>query len=510
MMQRDLFSSPIVTDPRGEFPHVAGDGPPPGRHYQVDVLDRARLRIGSGKRRGIIQGETGSGKTWTYAELARGALAKERSVLIVADRRRLIQQMGGMLDRFGLPYGVVMAGDTRDVSAPIILGTRDTLAAWAKAGRPLRQFNIVIVDECHRAMGAVYQWLLAMFPDAVHIGGTATPARSDGRGLGDFYQWMECMVPASQLIAEGWLIQPEIKAPLELAAKRRSGQKTAGRAGCPVSHWKRYAEGLRTIAFAANVNESLGLRERFNDAGIPAEHIDASHDDAIRDRAYRRLQRAETLVLCTVGLAIEGVDVAEIAAAILWRKFSSLVMYRQALGRIMRPCEGKTRAVGLDHVGAAGIHGLPGADRHWPLESGRSVEPLAPEQTVVYCPECGLAFAGEKICPSCGWRRPTDRQKRKAAEPTYKARDELLLPYDGPTAQEIEAETRQRFWQSRLGIAANKGMTAGAAAAMFQKKFHQPPWTAGVHPLPAPGGDWKRPVADLFPEFVRRKGTKAS
>ena len=46
------------------------------RHYQIDVLDRARGRLRSGLKRGIIQGQTGSGKTVVGAELCRSALAK--------------------------------------------------------------------------------------------------------------------------------------------------------------------------------------------------------------------------------------------------------------------------------------------------------------------------------------------------------------------------------------------------------------------------------------------------
>ena len=501
-MQLDLFTQQIAAAPDA--------GPPPGRPYQIDVLDRARRQIGAGRRRGVIQGETGSGKSWVIADLARGAVAKEKSVLILADRRRLISQLGWMLDRFKVPYGFIMAGSSRDTEAPIILATRDTLAAWSAVNRAIRSFDTVLVDECHRAMGNVYQQLLAMFPNAVHIGTTATPARGDGRTLGSFYQWIECMVPASQLIAEGWLVKPDVMAPMELASKRRMGKKTEGRAGCPIQHWRKYANGLRTIAFAASVAESLGLRDRFVEAGIAAEHIDGTSEDDIRDGAFTRLARGEILVLCTVGLAIEGLDIPEVAAAILWRKFGSLVMYRQACGRIMRPCPGKDRAVVLDHVGAAGVHGLPGHDIRWSLEAGTSVKDrMKDAPATIYCAECGYAFSGVRTCPSCGWQRPSEKKPRKPVDPTWKARDEMLVPYGGPTSQMLNDELHQRWWKVCVGVTVAKGRKAAAAVAMYQSKFGVPPWQHGVQPLPG-RGDWQRPAAEVFPGFVRRKAAKAS
>jgi Type III restriction enzyme, res subunit/Pretoxin HINT domain len=119
------------------------------RAYQQDVLDRARRRIGSGLRRGIIQGQTGSGKTVVGAELCRAACAKGSRTLVLADRRRLVHQFGNTLDAFGVKYGKIMAGETGATREPVILASRDTLAAWANnSDRERRIADIVIVDEC--------------------------------------------------------------------------------------------------------------------------------------------------------------------------------------------------------------------------------------------------------------------------------------------------------------------------------------------------------------------------
>jgi DNA repair protein RadD len=483
------------------------------RIFQVEVLDRARRRVGAGLRRGIIQAPTGSGKTYMEAEQARCAAAKGKRCLILADRRRLVKQIGDTLDVFGVPYGVIMAGESRLTHLPTIVGSRDTLAAWMKNGLDVAPFDLVQIDEGHKSLGEVYQWLLSLFPKAVVVAYTATPARGDGRMLSSFYQWLECAAPPSQLIRDGYLVKPEVYAPMELAAKRKKGVSTRGLAGDPVAHWRRHAEGLPTIAFAANRAESLALMKRFADAGIAAEHIDATFGDDDREAAYARLQSGRTQVLCSVKLLIEGVDFPGVSCAILWAKFGSVIEYFQAIGRIMRPAPGKTRAIVLDHSGAAGVHGLPGEDVAWSLDDGSTVEQRRQKDIdegkvakPVVCRGCGLVFAGDPACPGCGWRPRTQEKSAREARHVHRARDEVLARYDGEAGADRTAEVRQRYWASCIYQAVAKGAKAGMAAARFRGKFGVPPWSAGVEPLPDGIGAWQLPAAEVFPSFVRRKG----
>lgn len=504
------FAEPDAWErPPAPPPAPPATGPMTPRPYQFDVTDRAAAQGARGKRRGIIQGETGSGKTVCGAIFCQRAHAKGNRTLVIADRRRLVKQFGGTLGRFGLEYGVVMSGVSRSPHAPIVLASRDTLDAWHESGHGAGAFQLVIVDECHRAMGNVYRRLLASFPGAFHLGLTATPARGDGRSLGDFYQFIECTVPPSQLIREGFLVQPEVFAPLELAGKRKRGDNVRGLAGDPVAHWRAHADGLATIAYSRSVAESHALRDLFLAAGIPAEHVDGSYDDDEREAAFARLVAGDTMVLCSVKLLIEGIDIPEVAAAILWAPFGSLVEYRQACGRTMRP--GKPRAVILDHAGAAGLHGLPGDDVDWTLDATGKAKVRPPgdpaDPKPVACKGCGRVYhpsLSAGACPACGARPPRPKPPRGAAA-AERARDEALSRYQAEGAADREREHMQRFWKRCVGMAANAGSKAGRAAAMFSAKFGKPPWACGVSPLPEGRDAWQRPAAEVFPGFVRQK-----
>lgn len=486
------------------------------RIYQRDVINRGRQQIARGRRRGIIQAETGAGKTYMEAEMARLCVEKGMRCLILADRRKLIKQIGKTLDVFGLEYGVIMQGDTRATFRDIVLASRDTLSSWVERKLDMpAAFNLVQIDEAHKSLGDVYQDILRLWPNAVTIGFTATPARSDGKAMSSYYQWLECAVPASQLVAEGWLIKPEVYVPLELAKQRRKKQRIKGLAGNPVEHWQQHADGLPTIAFASNVSESMALRDKFLGAGIIAEHIDAQtpDDDSPRgrDAVYKRLASGETKIVCSVGLCIEGLDVPEVSCAILWAKFGSIVQLRQACGRIMRPAPwiNKTRAVVLDHAGACGEHGLPGEDVEWSLDQQSTIKQRRKQalddgrcKEPAICRQCGCMFQAPK-CPSCGWV-PIREKRSSPVQDALEARDEILSRYDGKDAVPAVKENYQRVWNRCIGIAIGKQRTAGMAASMFSKQFGMPPWEARVKPMPI---DWKLPAREAFPDFGRCKAS---
>src|SRR5690606_4179038 len=124
---------------------------------------------------------------------------------------------------------------------------------------------------------------------AVILGLTATPFRTDGRGLGDVYDALEVVAYPSQLIADGYLVAPKafsIAAHLPDLSKLRtvagdydegqlaSAMDTPVLVGGIVSEWLKHAGGRQTVVFACGIRHSQHIVECFLAAGIPAEHID--------------------------------------------------------------------------------------------------------------------------------------------------------------------------------------------------------------------------------------------
>jgi DNA repair protein RadD len=398
------------------------------RPYQESAIARVRALVRGGARRILVVASTGAGKTVCFAHISAAAAHRGNSVLIIAHRRELIHQTYRKLCEAGLPeamVGVLMATDARRrPTAPVQVASVDTLRY-----RPKPAAHIVIVDEAHRELAKSYADVRALYPDALHLGFTATPFRADNRGLGEFYEELVVVASVRELIDQGYLVEPRVftvpegELPDLRGVRTRGGDYDQGALGIAVDqqrlvgniveHWQKHAAGVRTVAFAVSVVHSKHIVERFVQAGVSSEHLDGATPTHERDAILARLDRGETLVVSNCSVLAEGWDQPSVKCAILARPTKSTGLYLQQAGRILRPWN-DTRAVILDHAGCAREHGLPQDDREYSLESkprqkrtlcidlSRTCEnclAVLPIQTRT-CPECGHVLAPEREAPN--------------------------------------------------------------------------------------------------------------
>ncbi|WP_437310073.1 DEAD/DEAH box helicase family protein [Sorangium sp. So ce388] len=390
----------------------------------------------------------GGGKTLIGATLLR-TMAVEQGLrgLAWAHRRELVDGMYEHLVECGVPrelLGVVMAGDPRrDPAAPIQVASVDTLHHRDKPPA-----DLVISDEAHRDASDGRRKLRGLYPDALHVGLTATPCRLDGRGLGREYDTMIVVAQPSELIADGHLapapriftvppeLLPELKGvkvsggdyeigELERATNRRT------LVGSIVSEWQRLAEGRRTMVFPVGLKHSRAIVARFRAAGIAAEHLDGETPRAERRKILEALAAGTMQVVSSCGVLSEGVNVPAVKCVVMARPTKSLALMIQQASRAMRPWEG-VRPLILDNAGNVVVqgHGLPHADREWSRTSRRGGGPgQAPAKA---CKECNAVVpAGCAVCPECG-----SAFTRMPAMPT-ETEAELEEYYPGFTKKQI-------------------------------------------------------------------------
>jgi superfamily II DNA or RNA helicase len=161
------------------------------------------------------------------------------------------------------------------------------------------------------------------------------------------------------------------------------------------------------MVFCVSIAHSEHTCAQYNEAGIPAEHIDGTHTDAEREAALTRFRDGETLVLCTVQLAIEGLDIPAVEAVQQLRPTQSVIVYLQLIGRGLRVEEGKDELVILDQVNNWKRHGLPDDVREWSLDGRkkrkRSAKDEDPDIHIQQCKDCFHIFRkGPPACPECG------------------------------------------------------------------------------------------------------------
>jgi DNA repair protein RadD len=337
------------------------------RDYQNRFVADVNDACAKGERSILGVAPTGSGKTVMMAEIIRQWVGNYKSVLVLAHRREIIQQTSDKLRANEIAHGIILAGTVPRALERVQVASVQTLSERAiRTDRmDLPPADLIVIDEAHHVIARTYQKIIAGYPDAVLLGLTATPCRGDGRGLGGVFK---CMIEAPQvaeLVGLGHLVRSKIYAPVKpdlkgvkttagdynekQLAKRMDTDKLVGDI---VEHWLRFGERRKTVAFCTSVAHSQHLRNVFLESGVKAEHLDGSTPKAERDEILQRLARGEIEVLVNCMVLTEGWDMPEVGCGILARPTKKMGLFRQMIGRVLRPAEGKSDAIVLDHSGA--------------------------------------------------------------------------------------------------------------------------------------------------------------
>jgi DNA repair protein RadD len=471
------------------------------RDYQADFIERYRRELSLGRRRVIGVSPTGSGKTVVAAAIARHAASHGQRMLFLVHRRELVRQSSQKLYDVGLDHGIIAAGFPARPSVPVQIGSINTLDARAVrcSNMKLPPADLVIVDEAHHAPARTWQRLINAYPGAVVLGLTATPCRGDGRGLGNIFEAMiECAsIPA--LISGGYLVPTRVYAPsrpdLDGVQVRRGDYVEAELAermdrpqlvGDVVTHWHRLGERRCTIVFATSVAHSVHLRDEFGRSGVAAAHVDGTTPAAERDAVLAGLASGAFEVVTNCGVLTEGFDLPDIGAIVLARPTKSLGLYRQMVGRGLRPATGKSDCLVMDHAGCTFEHGFIDEPIEWTLAPDK--RPQRPVQAaraarrataLVDCPECSAARWQGQPCPVCGWRPHTKPKDVEVID------GELgLLTRDGAVENYADSAEKDQFYRQLLWIERERGYQAGWAAHRYRDKFKEWPRRKIVEPIP--------------------------
>jgi superfamily II DNA or RNA helicase len=382
------------------------------RPYQQQLLDDISAQFRAGHRSVLGQMPTGAGKTAVAIVAAHKAAARGKRVLFQAHTRVLIDQTAERFASAGLEFGIIMAGRSSN-GRPVQIGSVQTLARRLDKVQP---FDLIITDECHRAMSAAYVKIFAAWPRAYQIGLSATPSRLDGRGLGDVYSALVCGPSVAELVQMGHLAPFRVFAPGQpdlSAVKTEQGDYAIGGlsaamdkptiTGDAVEHFKRLAADRQAIVYACSIAHGGHVAEQFNEAGIVTTllHSDLSADD--QRQAIAGIRSGATQALVSIGMVNEGFDVPGVTCAILLRPTMSLVLASQQWGRANRG--GGQSAIILDHAGNTLRHGLPETPRVWSLKGRpkRSKQTVEPGIAIRHCQDCFSVYLSRiTACPHCG------------------------------------------------------------------------------------------------------------
>jgi superfamily II DNA or RNA helicase len=236
------------------------------------------------------------------------------------------------------------------------------------------------------------------------------------------------------LIAAGVLAKPRVfsvpesELPVLTAVKKVMGDfevKSLSQAvrqgvviGKLVDHWFQRAANRPTIAFTVDVRHSKILAKRFRQRGVTCEHIDGTTPPEERAAILHRLATGKTKIVTNCMILCEGLDLASVKCVILARPTTSLTLYLQQCGRILRPHHRHDPMI-LDHSGNVVVmkHGLPHDEREVSLFTKTTPEKdhVDGGPSKVTCLSCGLVYSSSELeCSNCGQENPRVRKQKEA------------------------------------------------------------------------------------------------
>ena len=198
-----------------------------------------------------------------------------------------------------------------------------------------------------------------------------------------------------------------------------------------------------------------------------------------RDAALARLASGEIEVICNCLVLTEGWDLPEVGCCVLARPTRKMGLFRQMVGRVLRPAKNKPDAIVLDHSGAVFRHGFVEDPVEWTLDPDRQAESAAhaarcndgSASRLIECTQCSAIRVAGEPCPNCRFL------PQRPPRPVMVGAGELGLVQDGRAQPSVYSSEERARWHGMLtAVAAQRGYKPGWAAVNFKEKF-------GVWPL---------------------------
>ena len=347
--------------------------------YQQEMLEQLSSERAHGRWRNLVVAATGTGKTvvaaFDYRSTCQNVGGRPR-LLFVAHREEILRQAQRTYREVlrDPEFGELLTGGHEPQCKDHLFATIDSVTSRnlvASVGADY--WHTVVIDECHRLAADRFDAFARAVAPTILLGLTATPERSDGQPISNYFDPRPDGSPAVELRL--WhALDLQLLAPFEYYACDdetdfssvpwdRPGEREAVdnlvtgndvRARLVVNEWRRLAADARrsrALVFCVSVAHAEFMTSWLNRAGLPAACVVGTTPSDERRLAPQRLASGQLSALVTVDLYNEGVDLPSVDTLLLLRPTQSPVLFQQQIGRGLRLAPGKESCLVLDFVG---------------------------------------------------------------------------------------------------------------------------------------------------------------
>jgi DNA repair protein RadD len=401
--------------------------------HQEDLEADIKNAYRAGFRAVLAVLPTGGGKTIMFTDIAMKAIAKGGYVLVLVHRKGLLKQASATLRKFGIRHGIINSKYTPDYSAPVQIATVGTIIN--RLGKIPINFTMIIADEAHHTTAPTWKKVIQHYKNARLLGVTATPCRSDGKGLGvktgGLFDNMVVGPSMWELKENDKLVPFMVFYPpsgsevdfsnvpkkgndygkKELAEATNKPKITGDAIREYAKVCKLDGRKLPAIVTCVNIEHAKSVATEFSAAGYKAEAVSGEMEERDIERILKGLESGALEVVAFCDLIGEGTDIPDVSVVIMLRRTMSMGLYIQHAGRASRIKEGKKMAYIIDHVQNYKQHPeaflalVSDYKIEWALDGEikfnrkKNQDPLT---KVKQCPTCFCAHEPAPICPNCG------------------------------------------------------------------------------------------------------------
>lgn len=349
---------------------------------QVKFIESVMDLYESGENRALLISSTGTGKTYASAFALREMLQKRAKVtgrnvraLFLVHREQIAKQaLRSYKNVFGERYSFgLLSGNSKNYKSDILFSTMQMMAREDIMKKfNANDFDIIIIDEVHRAGADSYQRIMNYFTPRFWIGMTASPDRTDGYDIYGLFnhniayeirlqQAMEekLLCPfhyfgITDLEVDGHVIDDDDLKNVQNFAKLVCDDRVQYIMQ-QIEYYGYSGDRVKGLMFCSSKEEAKTLSVKFNMRGLRTIVLTGDSSQNEREDAILRLEQNEQEnaldYILTVDIFNEGVDVPAVNQVIMLRPTESPIVFIQQLGRGLRKYAGKEYVVILDFIG---------------------------------------------------------------------------------------------------------------------------------------------------------------
>jgi len=343
--------------------------------FQQEILEKLELeRQVKGNNKNLVVAATGTGKTvisaFDYKKFMK-EFDGEPKLLFVAHRKEILKQS---LQTFrqvlkDSNFGELLVDGFKPNEWTHVFASIQSLHSGNFKFKS-DHFDAVIIDEFHHSEASTYQRLLKHVQPQYLLGLTATPERTDGRNVMDFFNGKATAELRVWDAIEKGLLSPfqyfGVHDNTDLSnvnwVRGRYDQRELEEFYTSSDERIAFIEKelndkvknpleMKALGFCVGVQHAEYMSNKFNAMGIPSIYLSGNSDRSIRDSAISKLRKGELNAVFTVDLFNEGVDIPEVDTILFLRPTESSILFTQQLGRGLRLSDDKECLTVLDFIG---------------------------------------------------------------------------------------------------------------------------------------------------------------